>query len=355
MFAIIMALSLFTTSCSESTDTVTTPHYTEVSLTLDFPLNNRNEPSRGFVNGTPEYDETTELQQIISEGDICILGFQHDKLAVYKCNVSSIKSNGFIQLKFRLDSSKFLDEQIEFAVLTNLSNNVQQNIPNLLSHCIGFSSQQVYEKLIFPFTGEWDISKRYIPMWGITPPVTLKPGTNHLRLSCPLYRAVAKVGFRVNVDPQTQQAWGYSSEMLRISKIVVKGALNQGYAAPLSHTNEYLSHATFIKPFIPGSATPLTAEAIYTNKSQESYTCEFINHIYLPEQNTVRHSLSFEIYYSLQQKEQQPKIVNFPPEEHIIRNHSYIYNLRLSSNQELLADYKIMPWRNCEPIEFPFN
>lgn len=360
LYIIMFVWTWLFVSCSNSNraDSAAMQQYIEVFLTLDFPCDKDTRSSRGFVDGNPAYDETTALQKTISDGDIYILCFKDDRLVAYRCNVSSTLSTGVIKLDFQLNKSEVLGQNIEFVILANLTGNVEQSVPELLSRCAGLNSQSVFEKLVYPFAGEWDLHTRRIPMWGVTPNVILQPEMTNLRLSCALYRAVAKIGFRINVDPSSNRALGYPDKQLRISKVVVRSAMDKGFVAPLAHDSDNMAHTgsypSFIKPFIPSSASQLETEADYINKSGEVYTREFIDAIYLPEQETEKHPLYFDVFYSLNGSEQPHKTIPFIPHENVIRNHSYIYNIRLAEKkQDLDVDYVVVPWDEHEPVELP--
>lgn len=362
LYLVMIGLILSVASCSDSdfTETLPMPQYTEVSLTLDLPFDREGRSARAFVDGTPAYDETTELQESIAEGDICVLGFQNDRLAAFQCGVSSQVSGSIIRLNFRFAKSDIKEQNIEFAVLANLSGNLRFSVSALLQQCIGLDSRSVYEQLTYRFSGEWDLSRRRIPMWGITPMAELRNGTTHLNLPCQLFRAVAKVGFRINVDPRTQQALGYEAEQMRILEVKVRNAMNAGFIAPLSHQegtsiDNSGPYPSFVRPFVPSQARPLGIEAVYANVSPETFTREFVNAILLPEQETANGNLSFVVRYSLRGVEQPSREIRFQPGENIIRNHSYIYNISLSPDRQLEIDYQVVPWGYRETVELPFH
>lgn len=345
-------------SCSESAEiSEPVPQYMTVILSLDLPSDESN-ASRMFVDGQPLYDETTALQKAIGEGDVYVLAFQHNRLIAHaRGNKASASGNpADIQFQFLRPQTS---TQMEFAVMTNLNAVMAESVTTVLDRCAGLESAQVYRQMAYSFPGEWDISQKRIPMWGMTSTVTVQPDNGKVFLSCLLHRAIAKLGFRVNVNPITHEAQGYATEQMKLLEIRVKGAMNQSYAAPLRHDSSCMDHSGqypfFTQIFVPETAVPLPIEAVYTNRRPETYTCEFLDMIYLPEQDTQTYPLTLSVRYSLRGVEQPVKHIVFDSSEQVIRNHSYIYNIRMTEESDLQLDYQVMPWNERPQVDLPFN
>lgn len=341
-----------TSPADSDTDPDTGTGRTEVSIFLSLPDEVRTVASRSFTDGTPPVDETTPEQHAIDERAIDVLAFRNGVMVGYAGSVTARRQSGGIRLTFSFPHSQVSGRGIRFAVLANLSPSVNPDVIRGLADGVGQTAAEVYSRLVYSYSGPWNLSSRLIPMWGITPEITLVPGVPIAPLSCALHRALAKVGFRVNVDA-AGQAQGYPQEKLLIRSVTVRGAMNSGLVAPLSAGPADLSpEGYFLRPFIPSGARPHSYGIVYTNRaaSGEAYTREFLNTVYLPEQDTGTHPLELEIAYSLYGVEQPPRTITFDPQEKVLRNHSYLYHITLN---HLELDYEVVPWDPRDPVELP--
>lgn len=357
---ITMLSSVFSCSDPRSADLVSELQY-NVTIDVEFPHYSI-EPASRTNTGRTFINELPDLQNELSTDDIYVLAFQNDKLALYRNFVFAEISGGDKKLNFKFSKSEITNDDIEFVVLANLQKNLKGSLFDLLSGAIGQHYTDVYKKLTYEFSGVWDISQRHIPMWGKTAKIPiggLPVSPQKTGLDCKLFRAVAKVGFMINVDTDTGEARGYPKEKIRISKVKVRGAMNKGWVAPMSHDESVMdvtgAYPFFKEPFIPGAAQPLTNDLEFVNSDNaETFTREFMNYIYLPEQQTNKNKLIIEIYYSFNGTEQKkPRVIDFS--QNVVRNHSYVYCLRLSSEQNIEIDYKVMQWKEYPEVEIPFG
>ena len=177
-------------------------------------------------------------------------------------------------------------------------------------------------------------------MWGSTGKMTLDQHSLEVHSSCSLLRAMAKLGFRITVDAN-DIALGYEQEKLKIKAVTVSNSCGQGYCAATS------------VPSVPNGAQ-YDVNLSYTNNSNEIFTKEYINQIYLLEQDTALHPLTIKVDYSINNQNRSREFL-FDADENIIRNHSYLYNIFLRKDGELDLEYKVMDWTQKPDTGLEFN
>lgn len=309
----------------------------------------------GFHDAGLDYE--TDRQRAIATDDIYVLVFRQGGLSALVEDLTVLPSVG------RQDGMAWLrgsfpcpdavsGEQFVLVVLANLVQNqvceASETVGQVLTGLIGHSEAEVYERLVYHLADKWNIDSRRIPMWGATQPVSLDPETRTYDSSCDLHRAVAKLGFLVNKDPDSMTGSGYPN--LEVTGITVSGMLDRGYCVPSAHAKETVTtvegHPFFTEPTVPADAAPLPADLTYS----EPFQREFLNQILLPEM-TADKELKITIAWKLHDQPQTPKEVVFSTEgpqgqtEEVIRNHSYIYNITLKKAQGK-ADLAVslLPW-----------
>ena len=261
------------------------------------------------------------------------------------------------------------DETVKIVILSNLmQNNITVNntalntktaIQNYIDSMVGQTPQEIYENLIYNYDGTttpWTLSAtegRRIPMWGETVATTVP--TTGTSIDCFLYRAVAKVQIWVNEKQGIKGADGMTGtdDDFKITNIIVKNTNKKGYCASLETPNPN-GDTQYTTPSVPDDVAQ--QDVTYSFAEGSEITTAYSDMIYLPEQfnsgkDVTPVTITVEYTYNGQDyTEDNGKAGNieFKDDEtkeifHVIRNHSYIFNI-LKSDVTFEFTVEVAEW-----------
>ena len=287
-----------------------------------------------------ELDYNTALQRNVT--DVRILVFEErNGESILMGLVENLTVSGENDSQVREIKGKYRsgDENVHLAVLCNLSYNVQA-VPDFES-LRGKSEQEVYENILYsyPEAGLILSEERGLPMWGKT--ATLKLNANTIETTVSLYRAMAKMGVKVD-DACTK---------FQLKEVYVYYDNATGYFAPptvLPTLTDRSGNKQYSEPEIPTNAAAFTISAPQSYNVTNNVT---MNQIFLSEVKNRDNESPMKIvvggiysgdgvvvpgegnlsYYRIDCEDDYDEITgrkttSVQPFD-IVRNHSYIFNI----------------------------
>ncbi|MCD8313475.1 MAG: hypothetical protein LUC24_04875 [Bacteroidales bacterium] len=235
-----------------------------------------------------------------------------------------------------------------------------------LDEMIGLSKAEVQSKLVFNYyytqnadgqtlTG-WDVSERCLPMWGDayvsadSSTITIVPGSSDVTVNADLYRAVAKMGFSVNMTEDS------SEDTFTLKEVYIYYADTEGAAVPLTDkttdsSSQYVSPSTtlapqYTTPSVPtsskkfGVGNPLKYEV---NGGEGISSGDWYNHIFLCESDNTGSDTKVVLVLggtyapagvaaSTETSYYRVDLTSGGSDVDIVRNHSYLFNIRSVTN-----------------------
>lgn len=211
----------------------------EVKLYLNMPGEEDEVVTRAGVTGTEVggLDETTKEQRYVR--DIIVLLIQNGKV-IQVADDPKIEGQQGSTLRMVTLIADASEDPVDAMVLINArENGVGSSTIESLS---GKTLDQIRSMLIFSYPDDpsgspvvWDLSKRYLPMWGMTKNLDLSRTDSYG--SCDIYRGVAKMSLVVDESCtgfQMEEVYVYYMERkgFLISRHTPNAALNKQYTVP---------------------------------------------------------------------------------------------------------------------------
>ena len=361
LYITTLIASFMVASCLEDPYLDGCPEETSVPVQLTISFAGNEPMSRDVSSSNETLDYTTEPQSRMDDVYVLVFDSNTDKLLYLVEDLSVGKAIGsyYTRVLSGVMQSTTGNNKVKLAVLANLNNqNIEftgyDNMQAFLEAQINKTSSDIYKTLIYSYS-KWDISSRAIPMWGVTAETTVP--SNGVELDCSLYRAVAKVQVWVN-DKQ-------GIDGVKITSITLNNINESGYCVSWNQTpslDEAIQYSNITVP----TGLSATTSISYTDLNVID---AFSDQIYLPEQlntadeedkdgNVITSGKSVELVlnYTLNDEVQTPKtykFINYQNFDKIIRNHSYIFNLKPQDNgfnMELL----VQDWDDVN-VTVPFS
>lgn len=406
IFLLMVACGTVLTSCSDVLSEEglgTCDDRTTVQLTLS--LSGSGPMSRDVsadTDGTiPNLDYTTTEQCAMDVDDIYILAFKKEPTDSYTlldwvANLELVPSATKYYEYTIKGRMRPYDATVKFVVLANLHQNnisaLNNGMDAFLTANKGKSPEDIYAQLIYNYDandtnkgGKWVIDNRRIPMWGETNDATLSSTYNQfINMSgIPLYRAVAKVQIWVGMKnglAGPDEKFNTDDDFI-INQIIVNNANEQGYCVSQKEldTNPNIQYTT---PDIPNDVTKQSAGISYVPKNENvSYQIDgqqnrvqyndakqcYADFIYLPEQVnsdgnevtiTVKYTYGLDENNNPKQGEGTIKFIDNNGYYNVVRNHSYIFNIRGVSDAEEVEPtlfYQVINWTTINNGELIFG
>ena len=246
----------------------------QLFLTINLPVDSRLQSDQQNDGG---FDSETSYQRWIK--DILVLEFDHKDRLIHVVNPlnGSLDENP-IKLTGKLLPAK---ENVKLVVLANLQ--AQQgeladiSAESLLDEYRFQDKKSILSKLVYsyPAEGVWTLTAdkkeddRPLPMWGEIPEFQLE----HQNIKgCDLYRAVAKMGIKVDE----------SCKDFQLKKVFIYYAQQKGYCAPI---HQIPGENQFTSPEVPDNSSRFGIDhpLEYTLSPSEQEKNEFFNQIYVAE------------------------------------------------------------------------
>lgn len=304
-----------------------------IKITLNIPVDNGK--TRGFIYGPDEAPVKGESEI----EDIYVLTF--DKATQkYVGKFQSYLTNGVLIANVKLEEDEF--KELTLVVLTNLKG--QANGNEIINQINAFAKgsttkEEVLKSLKYTFNEIWDLSSRYLPMWGETDITPIKETAVTGEVN--LYRSVSKINVVVNNGKGRQEN---GIEVFKLKSVRVYYARTSGLAGSLHAPmeNEEGGSKTIVTPSIPANVgyfprynNGAENNLLFTEAREDgSYAIE--NKIYVPEsdQTNTEEPMCLVIggYYMGDTKETFYR-VDFKEENkgnkfyNAIRNHIYVFNI----------------------------
>ena len=371
IFLLMVACGTVLTSCSDVLSEEglgTCDDRTTVRLTISF--GGDDDPMSRDVDSDPapeddDLDGTTPEQAVIDGSDVYALVVDANDNFLYRIEDLHITagpaSDGYYTRTLEGTMIQ-TNEQVRIVLLANLKQNNIQALDGTTPEAFidtfkGQDVENLYNQLIYNYDGTttpWTVTgenARRIPMWGQSQLTTVPP-TPGLSLDCYLYRAVAKV--QIWVDMKN------GIEGFVIKKIEVKNIHTKGYCvSSASYDTNNSNYTTEVKPYAAPSVPDNAGTQTVTYGSDEdplNVTQTYSDEIYIPERfNTDGNAVEIDVYYTINNVD---KIGTIKFDENIIRNYSYIFNIK-SVREQMQYTADIKPWsyatKNVEIIVEDFH
>lgn len=349
LFSYILILITGTVLLAACTDnTFNSEEFTDgqigLKLALNLPSSEYANTRAGGTNAETGIENGEEFENWIQANDARLLIFSNNKFAE---EVTNLQITGLAGSEIRYlegKTSNLYEGEIEIVVLINLkSRGVNPSTTDFENKSV----EETYKLLEYSYgTEAWTLSEeKRIPMWGNLK-MTLQTGPTVNRGNIDVYRAVAKTNILVN------NGTGLDNFILR--SIRVYYANTKGYCAPLqSDITAGDTEVRFSETSIPASNSQRETPLIFT-WNQDITINTFENQIYIPESNNTKPgedkkplclvvggifggeglvNNGEESYYRIDFKDNlESGNKNDLRVYDVIRNHSYVFNIRSVSN-----------------------
>lgn len=338
-------------SCTAEEEAIHTPDDGSGEVLVSFKLNM---PSSRSATGL---DTNYYWERYIDPTDVHVFVFANEK---YQEKITYLfwgdeeDGNETRTIQGRI-KKPYQGKKIELVILTNIKKR-GATIPKLTAGKT--TKQQLYQGLTFQYgANAWTFSedvKNYIPMWGISTPISIKADQMNDAGTIYMYRAIAKIDIQINE--------GKGIANFKIKQLELHNVPDQGYCASLLTPNADNS-IQFEKASYPDDMEGCSGIfEVFHSEAGEEKAIE--NKIYIPEAGKYSPYPYFKIQivaevhnkertYDLYMRENQvDKLSGFE----IIRNHKYTINIKtITSTEEIKMAYNTNPWGQGTEVDIPFN
>ena len=332
LFLLILSLS----GCIEEQDIpYLTAGQVEVKLYLNMPGDEDETVTRagGIDTEVGGLDETTQEQRYVR--DVTVLLIQNGRViqVADDLKIEGVQGAAMRNLTLTADATR---EAVDAMVVINaLENGISASA---ITSLLGKTLAEVRNTLIYSYPDDpsgnplvWNLSSRYLPMWGMTKNLDLSRSDTYG--SCDIYRSVAKMSLMVD-----ESCTGFQMEEVYVYYMERKGYLMSGHTPDAAMSKQYML------PDVPETSVQTTRKnSVMYDVSDNGIA----NRIFVPESDNKTPASS----------KKQLKIVvggtwsgegiegagkknywridmcdELDNPYDIIRNHSYIYNITKVSN-----------------------
>ena len=332
LFLLILSLS----GCIEEHDIpYLTAGQVEVKLYLNMPGDEDETVTRagGIDTEVGGLDETTQEQRYVR--DVTVLLIQDGRViqVADDLKIEGVQGSAMRNLTLTADATR---EAVDAMVVINaLENGISASA---IKSLLGKTLAEVHNTLIYSYPDDpsgnplvWNLSSRYLPMWGMTKNLDLSRSDTYG--SCDIYRSVAKMSLMVD-----ESCTGFQMEEVYVYYMERKGYLMSGHTPDAAMSKQYML------PDVPETSVQTTLKnSVMYDVSDNGIA----NRIFVPESDNKTPASS----------KKQLKIVvggtwsgegiegagkknywridmcdELDNPYDIIRNHSYIYNITKVSN-----------------------
>ena len=223
----------------------------------------------------------------------------------------------------------------------------------------------IYNQLIYNYNGKttpWTLTgdnARRIPMWGESQSTTVPPAQD-VTLTCYLYRALAKVQIWVNMKEGID---GFEINSIIVNNIHTKGyCVSQANADTNSPNYDFDNDnivdgvRPYLTPWIP-TTSPGSQNVTYGSLN---VTTAYSDMIYLPEKkNKENDNVTITVNYTYND-ENLTGTIHFKKDGigdrfDIIRNHSYIFNIKTAVETDQKLIYEVINYYNEYEMNIGFK
>ena len=350
LYIMSFAFSIGFFSCTAAEEAIITPDNESGEVLVSFKLNMPSSRNISFL------DDNYPWERYIDQADVHVFVFANDKFQekityLFWGNEEDGSETRTIQGRIQ---SAYEGQKIELVILTNIKNRMTQE-PTLT---VGNTTKkELYKQLVFPY-GEkaWTFSeseKNYIPMWGISGPISIEADKMNDAGNINMYRAIAKIDIKINE--------GNGIENFKIKKLELHNVPDKGYCASLKTPNSD-NNIQFEEASLPDDIKASKIFKVFSSETGEEKAIE--NKIYIPETGKYKPDPYFkiQIYAEVNHKErtydiymrenQVDKLSHFE----IIRNHRYVINIKtITAAEEIKLAYNINSWGQGTNVDMPFD
>lgn len=350
LYIMSFAFSIGFFSCTAAEEAIITPDNESGEVLVSFKLNM---PSSRDISSL---DDNYPWERYIDPTDVHVFVFANDKYQekiTYLFWGNEEDGNETRTIQGRIQSA-YQGQKIELVILTNIKNRATAE-PKLTTGKT--TKTDLYKELIFQYgTEAWTFSekvKNYIPMWGISTPISIEADKMNDAGIINMYRAIAKIDIKINE--------GNGIENFKIKKLELHNVPDKGYCASLKTPNPD-NNIQFEEASLPDDIKASKIFEVFSSETGEEKAIE--NKIYIPETGKYKPYPYFKIQiyaevnhkertYDLYMRENQvDKLSSFE----IIRNHKYMINIKtITSTEEIKMVYNVNSWGQGTNVDIPFN
>ena len=351
---------------------------TTVRLTISFggdggPMSRDVDSNNGTI---PELDPTTPGQAEINKDDIYALVIDEDDKFLYRIkDLQIIDGPASDNYYTRTLEGTMIqtNDMVRIVLLANLvqdgiiigtdGDNYKKAVEAIIDGYEGQSITNLYNALIYNYNGTtpWTLTgdnARRIPMWGESQSTTVPPAQD-VTLTCYLYRALAKVQIWVNMKD--------GIDGFVINSITVKNIHTKGYCVSQADADTDSPNYDFDNDNIVDGVRPYLTPWIPTDPGTQDITYGSLNvttaysdMIYLPEkENKENDNVTITVNYTYND-ENLTGTIHFKKDGigdrfDIIRNHSYIFNIKTAVETDQKLIYEVINYYNEYEMNIGFK